>query len=107
VVGRVDALDAHARVLEGEALAVDRLVFRNHPRQRAETGGDAGARRVETVGEGLDEHRRIEFPGLTVDVEIGPWEMRLEQRADQMRRPREKLLDISIFGLPDRQVVEP
>ncbi len=88
-------------------LAIDRLVLGHDPGERAEPGGDARARGVEPVRQRLDEHRRVEFPGLAVHVEIGAREMRAEQRRAEMRRAGEQLVDIGVFGLADRQMVEP
>ena len=107
VIGQVDALDPHAGVVEGQPLAIDRLVLGDDAGQRAEAGGDARAGGVEAIRQRLDEHLRVEFPGLAVDVEIGAREMRAQQRRAQMRGAGEQLVDIGVLGLADRQMVEP
>jgi hypothetical protein len=107
VVGLVDALDAHPRVLEAQALPVDRLVLGHDAGEGSETGSNARARRVVALVERLDEHLGVELPGLAVDVEIGAREMRAKKGRAEMRRAREQFVDVGILGLADREMVEP
>ncbi|MNR69000.1 hypothetical protein D3C85_1939300 [compost metagenome] len=64
----IDALDAHARVIERQPVAIDRLVFGNDARQRAKARCDARRSGVEPIRQGFDEHGGIQFPGLAIDV---------------------------------------
>ncbi|MNL25085.1 hypothetical protein D3C87_1465530 [compost metagenome] len=103
----VDALDAHAGILDRQPIAIDGLVLGDDAGQRAQARRDARRGGVEPVRERLDEHGGVEFPGLAIDVEIGAGKMRPQQGRAQMRRAGKELIDKGIFGLADREMIEP
>ena len=69
---------------------VDLLAAGHHPGDRAEPHAHPRRARVDVIRQRVREHRRVEFLGLAVDVEIGARERRREQRRAERRARRRK-----------------
>ena len=106
MVGPIQPVDAVGGLGEGQLVAVDLLAAGHHPGDGAEAGGDARRMGVDEGRQGVFEHFGVELEGLAVGVHIGARIQRLDQRRAHLRRGGEDLVDETVFGPAQGDVVE-
>ena len=106
MVGLPEPVDPVGRLVEGEAAAIDSLAARDHPRDRAEPGTDAGRGAVDEIRQRPVEHAGIQLPGLTVGIAVDAREGRGQQGHAERRGIGEQFLHEPVLGAAQRHGVE-
>ncbi len=106
VIGRIEPVDALKRRAERQRLAIDLIGFGDDTGDGAEAADDAHGLGVGVMGQAVAEQRGIELVGLTVDVEIGPREVGVEEGRAKVDDEAEQFLDESVLGAPQGLGIE-
>ena len=106
MIGVIERIDPPPRLGKAQLPGIDLLAAGDHPGNRAEPHAHPGGTRVDEGRQRVREHRRIEFPGLAVDVEVGARETGRDQGRPEIGRGGKDRVDETVLGAPQGQGVE-
>ena len=106
MIGVIERLDAPARLGKAQLAGIDLLAAGDDPGDRAEAHAHPRRADIDKTRQQIREHRRIEFPGLAVGVEVGPREAGRDQGRPKLGRRGKDLVDETVLRAPQGQRVE-
>lgn len=106
MIGLIERVDPLPCLGKAQLAGIYFLAAGDDPGNRAEPHAHPGGADIDKTRQRVREHRRIEFPGLAVDIEISAREPGGEERSPEIGRRSKDRVDETVFRAPQGQRIE-